>query len=122
MPQMIPYHTATRIGFPARPHKGQVVRSSDGRIWVWTHEAGQGLNGLDDLGQWAEAIGLGVSFISKLFGGGGPKPDNAARQELQGQQAQIASLQQQVAGMSFFDKKTIFVVALIGLGALYAFK
>jgi hypothetical protein len=113
-------HQAARArGFPASPPYGQIVVDQTGRVWVWPHHPGQGLG---DLGQWVEAVGLGVSLISKLFGGGGPKPDNAARQMLEGQQAQIQSLSEQVAGQSFFDKKSVFIFALLGLGLVFAFK
>jgi hypothetical protein len=119
MAATIEYSKAVALGFPVRPSPGQMIRTSDGRIWVWPHEAGKGLH---DLGQWVEAIGAGVSFISKLFGGGGPKPDNQARATLQQQQLQMQHLQEQVDAQSFFNQKTVFLLAVVGLAVVMAFK
>lgn len=118
MPRTLDYSRAVALGFPTRPKPGQMVKSNDGRVWVWPHDEGQGLG---DLGQWVEAIGLGVSFFSKLFGGG-PKPDNAARQALAQQQQQMSHLQEQVDEQSIFQPKYVFLFAVAGLALVMAFR
>lgn len=119
MAATIEYSKAVQLGFPTRPVAGQAVRDASGRVWVWPHRNGEGLG---DLGQWVEAIGLGVSFLSKLFGGGGPKPDNAARAAFQQQQQQMTHLQEQVDAQSIFQPKYIFLFAVAGLALVMAFR
>lgn len=111
------YGDGIRIGLPRHPRRGQAVRdTATGITYVWIDEPGLG-----DLGFWGALLGAVAGPLLGLFGGG-PKPDNTARQMLQQQQGQITGLQQQIESMSFFDKKTIFIVALIGLAAVFAFK
>lgn len=113
----ISYADGVRIGLPKQPRRGQaMIDRATGITYIWIDEPGLG-----DLGFWGALLGAVAGPLLGLFSGG-PKPDNAAREMLQQQQGQIASLQQEVGSMSFFDKKTIFVVALIGLAALFAFK
>lgn len=117
--RQIGYQDAVRAGFPANPQAGQLVRTSDGRTFIWPHQSGQGLG---DLGQWAEIAGLGVSLFSKLFGGGGPKPDNAARAAFQQQQQQLTEIQSQVEAQSIFQPKYVFLFAIAGLALVMAFR
>lgn len=112
------YGDGVRLGLPRHPQRGQAVRdTATGITYVWIDEPGLG-----DLGFWGAFVTAIAGPLLGLFGGGGPKPDNAARQQLQQQQGQITGLQQQIDSMSFFDKKTIFIVALLGLAAVFAFK
>jgi hypothetical protein len=87
----VDYNMARQLGFPARPAYGQTVVDSAGHVWVWPHKDGEGLN---DLGQWVEAIGAGISFFSSLFGGNSKKKQqqDQAIQQLQ-QQNDSLSLQ-----------------------------
>lgn len=112
------YGDGLRIGLPVQPRRGQAVRdTASGLTYVWIDEPRLG-----DLGFWGAFISAIAGPIMGMFAGGGPKPDNAARQMLQQQQGQIGALQQQIDTQSFFDKKTIFIVALLGLAAVFAFK
>lgn len=119
MAATLDYSQAVRLGFPTRPQPGQAVRTTDGRVWVWPHRSGEGLG---DLGQWVEAIGAGIGILGKLFGGGGPKPDNAARAAFQQQQTQLQHIQDEVNAQSIFQPKYIFLFAVAGLALIMAFR
>ncbi len=112
------YGEGLRIGLPAKPRRGQAVRdTATGVTYVWIDEPGLG-----DLGFWGALLGAVAGPLASLFGGGGPKPDNAARQQLQQQQGQLQNIQQQVEAQSIFQPKYVFLFGVMALAVAMGFR
>lgn len=114
---------ARRYRFPDDPKPGQVIRTRDGRLWMW-FPPGVFDGNLGDLGFWGALIGAASSIFGGVFGGG---KDKAARQAVEEQQQQIAQLQQQVGDLyakreGAIGKKTLMVIGFAALGLLMMFK
>lgn len=113
------YGDGLQLGLPRQVWKGRTVTdTATGISYVWIDEPG----GLHDLGFWGAFVSAVAGPLMGLFGGGGPKPDNAARQMLQQQQGQLSQLQQTVEAQSFLNPRNVFLLAIVGLAAVMAFR
>lgn len=112
------------LGFPANPHQGQVVRDKSGKLWIWPHAPGRGLNDLDDyLGQWVELAMGAASLIGSLFGES--PEDKAKKQAIQQLTQQNAQLQVQLASAQsspFHMSKMWLALIAVGVVAVIAMK
>ena len=120
----ISHDRALTLGFPANPHQGQVVRDRSGKLWIWPHAPGQGLNDLDDyLGQWVELAMGAASLIGSLFGPS--KEDLQKKQAIQTLTQQNAQLQVQIAqeeASPFHMSKMWLALIAVGVVAAVAMK